>query len=91
MENHCCSSLSSSLYQSLSFLLLQYKTNRKENKLNYSAVRGKKMPFSPESPLELPGCNREKKSLMLPLLLGGCCLSWSGRVGGMTSARCSRA
>ena len=84
MENHCHSSLAFSFYQSLSFLLRQNKTSKRENKLNYSSVHGKKMPFSPEFPLELPGCNREK-NLVIPLLrcarvLSGCYLSWPSTV-----------
>lgn len=87
MENHCRSSLAFSLYQSLSFLLRQYKTSKRENKLNYSLVHGKKKKsFSPEFPLELPGCNRERK-FVIPLLrcarvLSGCYLSWPSTVHG---------
>lgn len=86
MENHCRSSLAFSPYQSFSFLLRQYKTSKRENKFNYSLVHGKKTPFSPEFPLELPGCNGEK-NLLIPLLrraraLSGCYPSWPSTVHG---------
>lgn len=77
MENHCRSSPAFSLYQSLSFLPWQQKTSKRENKLNYSLVHGKKKnkkPFSPEFPLELSGCNRET-NLVIPLLR--CAGAWS--------------
>lgn len=81
MENHCCSFPAFSLCQSLSFLLWQWKTSKRENKLNYSLVHGKKKkPFSSEFPLELSGCNRQK-NLVITLLqcarvLSSCYLSW---------------
>lgn len=86
MENLCHSSLAFSLYQSLSFLLRQYKTSKRENKLNYSLVHGKKMPFSSEFLVELPGCNREKDFVILLLwyarVLSSCYLSWPSTVYG---------
>lgn len=86
MENLCYSSLAFSLYQLLSFLLQQYKTSKKENKLSNSLVHGKKMPFSSEFPVELPGCNREK-NFVIPLLwcarvLSSCYLCWPSTMYG---------
>lgn len=85
MENHCRSFLALSVVV-LSAAAIQNKQERKQIKLLSGAWEKKKKSFSPEFPLELPACNREK-NLVIPLLLcaralSGCYFSWPSTVRG---------